>query len=617
MRLRFGFVAAGMFLCIQLPAQKVDCNTLDINKVPGKWIWQATAPSFQDQIPATQWKVGEPIRKELQRILPVAPDGIYATNSIAFPKGKAFWHSPSPAAYECYLMVKGYECLKGYNILQPEGATGCWMYVAINTLDGVKFPLPCDGTSIKYHAYESDIRITNIEVQTDAAGNKIIYSQYKPDIQRRHCYFFSGRKGLPWRKLTNKELFLTYKLYFEKQFADEIPKREKLVADYEKTYNSLTPAEKEKKDYRWQQLESGRNLLNNLKRDREKLVIWYKAASNHPALNDTAYVTKVNAYEFSPDDLEATPGNGYNVWVDNLDYFDKTKPRDEAQCIAFYVIRQDDVLPKKNFMDIFFSQFNLDVLAKMTGESAKKPNGINSMDAALTANKETTNAAQAVTGPVRISFDQTTDGAFPTGWFGMKNIGVQSNGSNKWMAMTKDGYWYPRQYNKEIKNNFSLGFDLQWNSDIAYNSGSFTVTLGEIEYDKVSERYKLDDNQAMYWSLYDSYVGNFNRVVLWFDPYWNGGGTLTVYSYDNRENVKFSKRITLPDFYKEKNTHQLKIQRNGNGLVVTDNGKTIADLPGVFLPTATYNLYTFSRYKGNMSDNKNDVFLLKDIEAIY
>jgi len=59
---------------------------------------------------------------------------------------------------------------------------------------------------------------------------------------------------------------------------------------------------------------------------------------------------------------------------------------------------------------------------------------------------------------------------------------------------------------------------MQWNEDIAYNSGSFTVTLGDIAYDNIGERYRLDDNQEMFWSLYDGYVGNFNRVILWLDP---------------------------------------------------------------------------------------------------
>jgi len=34
--------------------EKADCNTLDINKVPGKWVWASKAPSFQDAVAAPE-----------------------------------------------------------------------------------------------------------------------------------------------------------------------------------------------------------------------------------------------------------------------------------------------------------------------------------------------------------------------------------------------------------------------------------------------------------------------------------------------------------------------------------------------------------------------------------
>lgn len=595
---------------------KVNCNTLDVNKVPGKWLWQNTAPSFQDPIPASQWKFGEPVRKEMQRIMPVALDGLYATNSIAFPKGKAFWYAAnSPATYENYLMLKAYECLRGYNELKPEAVTGCWVYFSVNQMEGEKFPLPEQGTGVIFN--ESRIRVTNIEIQTDAAGNKIIYSSWRPDEILKHCYYFSARKDLPWRKLTNKELFSAYKIHHEKRVKLEIARFEKLVVDDEKKFNSLSATEKEKQNYWPDIIRKNKETLQKYKSELQKITNWYNEAIQQPTSNAIAYVISVNESNFYPDKLTAAPGTGYNAWVDNLDFFDKTKPKDEPQCIALYFRRQDEYLPKKNFMDLFFSQFNLDVLAKMVGEPSKKPTGINIINASLAETKLTTTGNQEDKGPVSINFDKTTDGQFPAGWLGMKNAVVQSTKGSKWLTITKDGYWYPRQYNKEIKDNFSLSFDLLWNEDIAYNSGAFTVTLGDIGYDNIGERYRLDDNQEMFWSLYDGYAGNFNRVILWFDPYWNGGGTLTVYSYDNRESLKFNKRITLPEFYKDKNRHQIQVRRKGNGLIVIDNGKTIADLPDVFLTSARYNLYTFSRYKGMNSDNKNDVFYLNNLKTVY
>jgi hypothetical protein len=597
---------------------QVNCNTLDVNKVPGKWVWASKISSFQDGIPADQWQICEPIRKDLQRIMPVAIDGLYATNSIAFPKNKAFWYSPSsPNNYENYLMLKKYSCLKGYNKLQPEGETGCWVYFAVNQLDGVKFPLPNNATEIKYHEYESNIRVTNIEIKTDAAGNKIIYAQWRPEEIIKHCYFFSPRKDLPWRKMTNKELFTSYKIYHQKRLAAAIPRHEKIAADYEKIYTSLTAAEKQKGDYRTQQYQTSTAYLKSLKEEREKINPWFTAALKQANVNDIAYVKKVNSYNFIPDELEAPAGDGYNVWVDNLDFFDKTKPKDAIQCIALYIRRQDEDLPKKNFMDLFFSQFNLDVLAKIVGEPAKKPNAINALNASLGETKITTKTNQSAINSYNYSFEKNAVNQFPSGWNGMKNNTVQQYESKNWLAFTKDGYCHPQQFNKEIKDNFSLSFELSWNKDIAYNSGLFTVSFSEIPYDNAAERYKMDDNQNQYWSFYDGYVGNFNRVMIWFDPYWNGGGTLEVYSYDKNETAGVKKRITLPDFYLTKNNHQLKIQRKGNALLVFINNKKEAEIDNVFIPSVKYNLYSFSRYKGKNSDNKNDVFYLDNIIANY
>ena len=286
--------------------EKADCNTLDINKVPGKWVWASKAPSFQDAIPASQWKFGEPIRKEMQRIMPFAIDGLYATNSIAFPKGKSFWYSTtSPSSYENYFMLKKYECLKGYNELKPEAVTGCWVYFSVNQMGGEKFPLPEQGTGVIFN--ESRIRVTNIEVQTDAAGNKIIYSNYRPDEILRHCYFFSGRKDLPWRKMTNKELFTSYKIHHEKRVKQEVLRFEKLVVDDEKKYNGLSATEKQKQNYWPDIIRKNKEYLQGYKNELLKINEWFTAAMMQPKLNEVAYVNSVNESHFYPERLTATP----------------------------------------------------------------------------------------------------------------------------------------------------------------------------------------------------------------------------------------------------------------------------------------------------------------------
>jgi hypothetical protein len=588
------------------------CKDIDLNKVAPKWVWKK---GYVD----AQWNIFTPLRNELQRIMPQPPTGLYATFSIAYGKTGPYFYENGPRYYEGYLMLKKYECIMHPGpVVQPEGETGCWVYFVVNSINESINALPgaIDG-GLYFHEYPSRLYVNNLTVEKDANGNRVLYSNYRPDETKRMGIYFSAKDRLPMRRLTRKELFTTYKLYHEKRLAAEIARFEKLVRDDERTYASLSADEKRQQSYWPDIIRTNKASLQKYTTEKAGIPGWYNAALQQSNINDLAEVETITAYAFLPEKLSVTPGTGYQVWIDDRDFYDKTTPKDQPQFIFFYDRRQDENLPKLQFMDKLYNEFNMDVLCRMAGEAIKKPNAINTKAASLGVAKTATSTQQHLDEPVAISFDNTADGQFPTGWNGTRNSMVQTHDNGKWLAIRKDGYWYPQQYNKAIGNNFSLSFDLAWNPDIGYNGGLFTVTLSEMSYDNTAERYRLDDNQEMYLSLYDGYVGSFNRVILWFDPYWNDGGTLQVNVYDKRESLLFNKRIVLPDFYKDKNQHQLGISRKEQSLIVTDNGKTIADLPGVFQPAVTYNLYTFSRYKGQFGDNPNDVFFLKNIAVKY
>ena len=55
-------------------------------------------------------------------------------------------------------MLKKYECLKGYNTVQPEGETGCWVYFVMNSIfqGGASFQ---DGLHFGYYANEGGMYI--------------------------------------------------------------------------------------------------------------------------------------------------------------------------------------------------------------------------------------------------------------------------------------------------------------------------------------------------------------------------------------------------------------------------------------------------------------------------
>lgn len=599
---------------------QTNCKDIDLNKVPGKWVWDKSGGVGN---PATnsQWAICEPIRKELQRILPTQVDGIIATNSIAFGYHnlKTFPAAGSPNAYQSYLMVLDYDCIMYPNAkIQPEPATECWVYFDVNkNIESPNGRLLPGGSDVEYAGSPSSmLHLTDVWTETDANGNRVLYTSTEKGIADKRGFLFSANPKLPFRKITRKELYNSYKIYHEKRLNQEIARYEKAITKEQNEYNSLSAAEKKQQSYRLIAIAEAKKSLGYFTPQKEKLILWFERVMKQTNLTDTARAEQIVTWQFEPEKLDAAPGTGFPVWIPDINFYDKTKPADKPQYIFLSYRRQDENLPKKNFMDKFCAAFNLDVLAKMAGETPKKAGGVNTILSSYTDAKIDTKAQQKNDGPQHFSFDNE-EGKFPAGWNGMKNISVESYKGNKWLAMTKDGYWYPRQFNKEIKEGFELSFDLRWNPDISYYSGYFTIMLGEMRYDNAAEKYHQDENEHMYRSLYDGYTGNFNRIMLWFDPYWNDGGTLEVYSYDRNEKVKFSKKIVLPGFYKEKNEHHLTIRRKGGNIVVIDNGKTIADIPGVFLPEVTYNLYTFSRYKGDKRENKDDAFYLKDIETKY
>lgn len=594
---------------------QTNCKDMDLDKVPGKWKWKYQG--VNRSVSAQLWSICDPISKEFQRIMPQAPDGVIAHSLMTGGDAGTFYNAANgPRYYMNYFMMKDYDCvMKPGPVAQPEGATGCWIYFDVNNHKGYGVKLP--GQSDVLYDRHRYLFLADAWIETDANGNNLLYTSSSiQGTNIKEGYFFSSKKQIPYHKISRRELYNCYKNFHEKRLYEKIAEFEKRLSKEQNEYNALSAAEKNQQSFRLLAIDGAKKTLGEYKAEKEKLDSWYPKAMKQTNLDSTAYAAQIASWHFEPEPLDAAPGKGFAVWIDDIDYYDKNKTAYQPQYIFLHYRRQDENLPKKNFMDKFCSEFNLDVLYKMLGLPLKKPGGVNTIASSLNDAKENTKTQQQNNKVVNFSLDNAVAGQYPTDWDGMKNIAVQTYEGSKWLAMTKDGYWHPRQYNKEIKDGFNLGFDVSWNPDISYYSGSFTVTLGDVEYDNAVERYREDDF-TIFSSMYNSYGANFNRVILWFDPYWNNGGQLTVYSYYAGGALAVNKQIVLPDFYRDKNKHTLQIQRKGKNLLVTDNGKIIADIAAVFLDGARYNLYTFSRYKGNNSDNKNDVFYLNNIKVNY
>lgn len=588
---------------------QVICSQIDLNKVPGKWTWQQAGFG-------KQWILGESIRTELKRVFPKAHAGLDVKFSIAFGHQNTFYHSASPAYYEYYLLLKKYECLPNVGKVQPEGETGAWVYMVANSIEGQLFPLP-GVVGFDFYKYPSRMLVTHIKIEKDAAGNRVIYTKFRPGSYEMQGYYFSPKKEIPLRKLSRREVYMSYKLHHEKRLKEQIEKFEKLVRDDQKKYDGLTVSEKKEQNYWPDIIRKNQEFLDGYKKDMNAVNAWFTKSLTRRDLDSEACVESVNPFIFLPEQLEAPAETGYPVWVDDPGFFDKTKPRDQAQCLTLYIRRQDSDLPKKDFMDRFYKEFNLNVLYRLTGAVPSKAIAVNTLSASFGDSKTLTRSQPRSRSLPITDFRQSVSGSFPPGWEGPAGVSIREFEKESWLALTQDGEWNPRQFNQEIRDSFSLSFQVRWNPDIAYNSGSLQIGFSDLAYDQVQEKYRPFTNNPSDWGNYPGYGKSYSRVLIWFDPWWNGGGTLTVYSYNKAGILQFDKRIVLPDFFREKNDHRLRISRKGNGLVVTDNGKLIADLPAVFLPSARYNFFTLGRYKGEFSDNKADVFYLRDMEVSY
>lgn len=595
------------------------CKDIDLNKQPGKWVWKYDQQSggINMAAPDPLWTICDPVTKDLRRIMPQAPDGIIAyTLMTQGGTGTFYQHTKGPRYYQNYLMIKDYECIMHPGpIVQPEGETGCWIYIDINNHKEYGMHLP-GGSDVMMDEHRR-LYLTSAWLEADANGNLLLYTSEEKEKIIKRGFVFTEKGRIPYRKITRKELFACYKLFHEKRLIKEIARFEEVVRKNDQQYNGLSAAQKKEQNYWPGIIERDKKLLQGFKTEKAKVESWYTVVMQQPNLSDTAYAKQIATWAFEPEKLDAPPGDGNPVWIDDIDFYDRNNPPNQPQYIFLWYRHQDEAIPKKNFMEIFTSTFNLDVLWKMIGAAPRKPGGVNTILSSFIDAKTLTKSEQGNTSTQLFSFDNMEEGKYPKGWGGMKNATVQSLNGSKWLMLDKDGYWFPRQYNKEIKDGFSLSFNLEWPEKIPYYSGLFTVTFSEIKYDNVGEAYVMDENQRNYWSFYDSYAGEFNRVALWFDPYWNNAGTLEVYSLDRNENRLLTKKITLPGFYKEKNRHQLKIERKGNGLLVTDNGQVIADIPGVFMGNVRYNLYTFGKYKGNKQGESGDVFYLNNVSHSY
>jgi hypothetical protein len=196
-----------MLVLVQKVNAQTNCKDIDLNKQPGKWKWKydQTTGGINKPAPLQLWTICDPISKEFQRIMPQPPDGITSYTLITEGGTGTYYQFPKgPRYYQYYLMIKDYECIMYPNAkVQPEGATGCWIYFDVNNHKGYGVKLPGQN-DVMYdeHRY---LYLTSVWLEKDANGNQLLYTSTEKDIVVKQGFVFTEKDRFPYKKITRKE----------------------------------------------------------------------------------------------------------------------------------------------------------------------------------------------------------------------------------------------------------------------------------------------------------------------------------------------------------------------------------------------------------------------------
>jgi hypothetical protein len=578
-------------------------KTIDMDRYPSKLVIESgSSPN--------QWKELDPIRREHDRIFPVLPEGLHLTSYNAH--GVAGAAGPgTPRDYRGTIMVKVFVYNPLRKIVEPEGETGCWIYFNVNSVTAF---LPGRVDKIMYDGNSDDYLFAcNLKTEKDASGNKILYTSAYGKDYTPEGWYFSYNQELPVRQISRKELFTAFYIYTTRNREERIKKYETKIEKDQRYYDTLSAEGKKQETYWPELLARERKDLATIRDENARMKTWYDQQMKRTDLDQPAVVE--NLFDnIAVEKLDTK--TGYNVWRNNPAFYDSAKPKDKPQFIFLKIRPQLGSVPKENYITQFREKFNLDVLARMVGDRSSQQQGrLNTIEI---GNEEKTETKTAKSSPflMKMNFEKDMPGSPPAQWRGMQNNLVVDYLDSKWLGLSKPGYCYPRQFNKNISNGFELSFQLEWNKEISYYTGEFLVSFASLPYDNALQAFRVNDATMNLNSFYDGYVAGFDHLMLRFDPHFNNGGSLQVIGRDKLNTRLLDKRILLPDFFKEKNSHQLNISRNGNSLLVTDNGKLIADIPNAFAPEVNYNAYVFSKYKSNNGE-PTDTYYLNNVEVKY
>ena len=531
-----------------------------------------------------------PVIQEMQRVFPQPPTGLEVTYGIYDAMGIRTAPAGAIQYYEGFFMIKDIVCQKyqGRNNIAPEGETGNWVYFRVNDFKG--FAKNANSGSLVLASTDLPlIEAGNIRIEENRNGLKSIYFFNENDEQEFSGWYFSARSSLPYIRVTNRELAASYREYWLKKFAAEITRLEGVLETSKRTYarvaaekGVMTEAEKQK--FFASLADSDRQTqiaIDRYKRQREDLIARTDAMAKGPNAGSEAFVKNINTMVYEPGDLDARGGKGRYVYVANRSFYDPNLPKWQPQVITVELRRPDTSPAKAAFSRKFENEFDFNVIRKMVGlppmPRAPTIAGMGDTPAGNTGKPAAGNTANSESG---VMFDEdfakAAVGQAPAKWTVSNVTGVVKRPPGQpgnWLAMSKEGLFFPDYAVLALPPNFTLEFDLSWTKNISYYSPSFYFHLGAAPYDNTLKRY---DRALVNTNSYTS--ARMERVALWIDPHWNNEmGRYGVQAFDARGGYKFDKSDKTAIYFKDKNNVKVKLVRNGSRLAVYFNGTKMTE----------------------------------------
>ncbi|MBK9165805.1 MAG: hypothetical protein IPM21_18225 [Acidobacteria bacterium] len=565
----------------------------------------------------------KPVIQEMRRLFPEPPKGLQVTYGIFDAMGIQTSPKNARQYYEGFFMIKDIVCYthQGKNVIGPEGETGNWIYFRVNDFKG----FAVNGNSGDLVLAGTELRLNmsgDIRIEENKNGMRSIYFFNENDEQQFSGWYFSERKALPYRRVTREEFARSYREYWLKKIDGEINRLEGVLATSQRTFTRvsaergiMTDAEKQRF---FQSLREGdqktQQAIDQYKARRSDAIRFTDVVAKSPDSGSEAFVANFNEILNQPSEIRFGSGKGKGkfVYVANPAFYDPRLPKWKPQVITVELRRQDTSPAKTAFTNKFEDEFDFNVIRKMVGMSPlpKPPTitGMGDTPVRETGRPVTKNSSNAENGAGFFEdFADSAIGQAPAKWTLSNNTGIVKKNpgqSGNWLAMSKEGLFFPDYAVLALPNSFTVEFDVTWTKNISYYSPSFYFHLGAAPYDNTLKRY---DRALVNLNAYTS--SRMERVALWIDPHWNNEhGRYGLQVFDARGGYKLDKADKTKIYFKDKNLVKVKLVRQGSLLSIFFNGTKMSE-DAVLSENIRWNFFGFGVDNAPNADPSDEFYV--------